>query len=142
MRDQRQALGPFTIADDPANVILIATEDGWADTIRPRLEVADADLSLLFVFSESSDGTGVPTFPADMEKLVATGIPPTLVVVDTWIDTVAGGLQVKDTQKARQAVVRGRHQRRDSSRRTYESQQTRGSSEHLRSVGSSPPGGP
>jgi RecA-family ATPase len=30
--------GPFTIADHAAEVILIATEDGWSDTIRPRLE--------------------------------------------------------------------------------------------------------
>ena len=36
--------GPFTIASDPANVVLIATEDGWEDTIRPRLDVTKADL--------------------------------------------------------------------------------------------------
>jgi RecA-family ATPase len=36
--------GPFTIASDPADAILIATEDGWMDTIRPRLEVVEANL--------------------------------------------------------------------------------------------------
>jgi RecA-family ATPase len=36
--------GPFTSPSDPADAILIATEDGWEDTIRPRLEVASADL--------------------------------------------------------------------------------------------------
>jgi hypothetical protein len=86
-------------------VILIATEDGWADTIRPRLEVAEADLDRVYVFSESADGTGSPTFPDDMDKLRSSGIAPSLVVVDAWIDTVPGGLPVKDTQKVRRAVA-------------------------------------
>jgi hypothetical protein len=30
---------------------------------------------------------------------------PSLVVVDAWIDTVLGGLSVKDTQQARVAVA-------------------------------------
>jgi len=97
--------GPFTIAGDPADVILIATEDGWSDTIRPRLEVADADLDRVYVFSQSTDGTGPPTFPKDMDVLRNQGIKPSLVVVDAWIDTVPGGLPVKDTQKARGAVA-------------------------------------
>jgi AAA domain len=97
--------GPFTIASDPADVILIATEDGWSDTIRPRLEVADADLDRVYVFCESTDGTGAPTFPEDMEMLRNQPIKPSLVVVDAWIDTVPGGLPVKDTQKARGAVA-------------------------------------
>ena len=33
------------------------------------------------------------------------GITPSLVVVDAWIDTVPGGLQVKNPQKAREAVA-------------------------------------
>jgi AAA domain len=40
----------------------------------------------------------------DMPKLWECGIAPSLVVVDAWIDTVPGGLQVKDAQKARRAV--------------------------------------
>jgi AAA domain len=97
--------GPFTIAGDPADVILIATEDGWSDTIRPRLEVAEADFDRLHVFSEGTDGTGLPTFPKDMNVLRDQRIRPSLVVVDAWIDTVPGGLPVKDTQKARGAVA-------------------------------------
>jgi hypothetical protein len=52
--------GPFTIASDPADVILIAIEDGWSDTIRPRLEVADADLDRVYVFCEST--SSVPRY--------------------------------------------------------------------------------
>ncbi|HUB55689.1 MAG TPA: AAA family ATPase [Mycobacterium sp.] len=97
--------GPFTMEDDPADAILIATEDGWEDTIRPRLEVAGADLDRLHVLCAEEDGTGTPTFPGDMPVLQDNGIAPSLVVVDAWIDTVAGGLQVKDAQKAREAVA-------------------------------------
>jgi hypothetical protein len=96
--------GPFTIQGDPADAVLIATEDGWEDTIRPRLEVAGADLDRLHVLCVDDDGTGTPTFPNDMSVLQDNEIAPGLVVVDAWIDTVAGGLQVKDAQKARQAV--------------------------------------
>jgi AAA domain len=96
--------GPFTIEGDPADTVLIATEDGWEDTIRPRLEVAGADLSRLHLVCAAEDGTGIPTFPEDMPVLQRNDIAPSLVIVDAWIDTVAGGLQVKDTQKAREAV--------------------------------------
>ncbi len=96
--------GPFTIGGRPADAILIATEDGWEDTVRPRLEVAGADLDRLHVLCVDEDGTGTPTFPEDMPVLQDNEVAPSLVVVDAWIDTVEGGLPVKDPQKARQAV--------------------------------------
>ena len=96
--------GPFTIAGDAANVALIATEDGWEDTIRPRLDVTDADLSRLVVLCENPDGTGHPTFPTDMSVLRQLD-SPALVVVDAWIDTVEGGVDVKYPQKARAAIA-------------------------------------
>ena len=97
--------GPFTIGNGPADAVLIATEDGWEDTMRPRLEVAGADLDHLHVLCADEDGTGTPTFPQDMPVLQKNEVAPSLVVVDAWIDTVEGGLPVKDTQKARQAVA-------------------------------------
>jgi hypothetical protein len=96
--------GPFTIASDPGDAILIATEDGWEDTIRPRLEVAHADLDRVHVLCADDDGTGTPTFPDDMSALRENELKPSLVVADAWIDTVPGGLQVKDAQKARRAI--------------------------------------
>ena len=68
--------GPFTIISDPADAILIATEDGWEDTIRPRLEVASADLNRVYVLCADDDGTGTPTFPDDMSALQNIGIAP------------------------------------------------------------------
>ena len=55
-----QARRPFTSPSDPADAILIATEDGWEDTIRPRLEVASADLHRVHVLCANDDGTGTP----------------------------------------------------------------------------------
>jgi hypothetical protein len=96
--------GPFIIGNSPADAVLIATEDGWEDTVRPRLEVAGADLNHLHVLCVDEDGTGTPTFPEDMPVLQDMEVAPSLVVVDAWIDTVEGGLPVKDPQKARRAV--------------------------------------
>ncbi|MGN7780193.1 AAA family ATPase [Mycolicibacterium sp. 22603] len=95
--------GPFTIAEDPADVVLIATEDGWSDTIRPRLEAAGADLSRLFVLSAERDGTG-PATADDIGVLKSQAIKPALIVLDAWIDTVPGGINVKDPQQCRAAV--------------------------------------
>ncbi len=118
--------GPFTAGGGPADAILIATEDGWEDTVRPRLEVAGADLDRLHVLCVDEDGTGTPTFPEDMPVLQDNRVIPSLVVVDAWIDTVAGGLQVKDTQKGspgRQPVeeVRGQVGSSRPARDAYES---------------------
>jgi hypothetical protein len=97
--------GPFTIAGDAQEAVIIATEDGWQDTVRPRLETAGADLSKVHVFSVSDDGEGVPTFPEDMARLRSSGLAPGLVVVDSWVDTVQGGVMLKDPQNTRKALV-------------------------------------
>jgi hypothetical protein len=97
------AWGPFTITDESADVVLIATEDGWSDTIRPRLEVAGADLSKLHILSEERDGTG-PATSKDLAVLENSGVRPALVVLDAWIDTVPNGVNIKDPQQCRVAV--------------------------------------
>jgi len=78
-----EAWGPFTITEKPEDVVLIATEDGWSDTIRPRLEVAGADLSKLHILSEELDGTG-PATSKDLAVLENSGIQPALVVLDAF----------------------------------------------------------
>lgn len=98
-----RALPEFGIPErKPAPVLLVLTEDDWASTVRPRLEVAHADLDKIVVICEERDGSGSPVFPRDMPLVQAA--PVALVVVDAFLDTVAPGLSMKDPQQARQAL--------------------------------------
>ncbi|WP_236735301.1 AAA family ATPase [Mycolicibacterium elephantis] len=89
---------------DPQHVILVFTEDDWSPTVRPRLEVAGADLTRIQVICTEDDGSGAPTFPRDLHLIEQADPPPALVVVDAWLDTVPPGLSVRDPQQARQAL--------------------------------------
>lgn len=89
---------------DPANVILVCTEDDWTTTVRPRLDVAGADLSKIQVICTEDDGSGAPIFPRDLFLIAEADPKPALVVVDAWLDTVPAGLSVRDPQQARQAL--------------------------------------
>jgi hypothetical protein len=97
--------GPFETHSDPAPAILIATEDGFTDTIRPRLEVVEADLNNIHMLYRESDGSGPPSCPEDLDLLWDSPLCPALVVVDAWVDTVRSGLQLKEPQKARNAIA-------------------------------------
>ncbi|WP_188534067.1 AAA family ATPase [Kocuria dechangensis] len=104
---------PFNIpAREPADVVLIITEDGPGE-VRERLKVAGADLDRVFVFSADDDGTGSPVFGHSTKEgafqalrtyLEDESLNPALLVVDAWLDTVQGNLNIKDTQQARQAL--------------------------------------
>jgi len=89
---------------DPAQVFVAVTEDDWSTTVRPRLEVAGADLSMVRVICADEDGSGAPEFPRDLGLIANAAPAPALVVVDAWLDTVSSKLQVKDPQQARQAL--------------------------------------
>ncbi|MBY6675319.1 AAA family ATPase [Rhodococcus sp. BP-332] len=89
---------------EPADVIVVATEDDWATTVRPRLEVAGVDLSRVHVIASEADGSGAPTFPDDLDVILTAEVDPALVVVDAWLDTVPAKLSVRDPQHARQAL--------------------------------------
>ncbi|MDX1886528.1 bifunctional DNA primase/polymerase [Mycolicibacterium sp. 120270] len=89
---------------DPADVILVLTEDDWSTVVRPRLEVAGVDLNRVHVVAVERDGSGAPTFPDHMDVLTSAGITPALVIVDAWLDTVPSKLSVRDPQQARQAL--------------------------------------
>ncbi|MCE5291426.1 MAG: AAA family ATPase [Nocardiaceae bacterium] len=91
-------------AREPAHVILILTEDDWSTVVRPRLEVAGADLSMISVICTEDDGSGSPIFPTDMHLILDADPVPSLVVVDAWLDTVSSTLSVRDPQQARRAL--------------------------------------
>jgi len=83
---------------------VIVTEDDWASTVRPRLELAGADMDYVSVLCTDADGSGSPVFPRDIDIVLSTVPRPYLVVLDAWADTVEGHLSVKDGQQARQAL--------------------------------------
>lgn len=100
-----KALPEFGIpARDPSRVILVCTEDDWTTVVRPRLEVAGANLARIDVVCIESDGSGAPTFPDDLHLIADTKPAPVLVVVDCWLDTVPASLSVRDPQQARLAL--------------------------------------
>jgi hypothetical protein len=100
-----KALPAFGIPErDPADVLLIITEDSWQHDVLPRLTVAGADLSRVSVLCEDDNGSGSPTFPDDMQQILDADPAPAMIVVDAWLDTVPGNLKVKDPQQARLAL--------------------------------------
>lgn len=98
---------------EPSTVVVIVSEDGRGE-VEERLKLAGADLENILWFGPEEDGTGAPTFARNqggvsMQNL-ADGVreldqPPALLVVDAWLDTVDGGIQVKDGQQARAALA-------------------------------------
>jgi hypothetical protein len=98
-------------ARKPRDVVVIVTEDNPGE-VKARLSLAGADLDHVYLFSSEADGTGNPVFGNAMNGDMATldaylgqgDIDPALIVVDAWVDTVAGTLTLKDSQQARQAM--------------------------------------
>jgi len=90
---------------DPQVVVLVITEDDWGNTVLPRLQVAGADLDHIRVLCGDGNGGGAPEFPRDLAIIKAMDEKPALVVVDTWIDTLANGVSVNGAQAARKALL-------------------------------------
>jgi hypothetical protein len=83
------ALMPDGSASDlpgPANVLLLVAEDDIADTIRPRMEAAGADLSRVHLWETvtTDEVSRLPMLPEDMATLanVVAEIGAKLVVID------------------------------------------------------------
>lgn len=91
-------------AGDPQHCVAVVTEDDWSSTVRPRLEVAGADLDYVSVICEEKDGSGAPIFPRDLHLLGGLDPAPALIIVDAWVDTLPKEIDVKSPQGARQAL--------------------------------------
>ena len=91
-------------ARDPQHVRLVLTEDDWSTEVLPRLELVGADLDFVTVIATTKDGAGAPVFPSDDMKLLYEDPVPALVIVDAWLDTVPGSLNVQTPQDARKAL--------------------------------------
>ncbi|BBZ37098.1 hypothetical protein MCNS_01610 [Mycobacterium conspicuum] len=91
-------------ARESQHVRLVLTEDDWSTEVRPRLELVGADLDYVTVIATAKDGSGAPVFPSDDMELVYKDPVPALVIVDAWLDTVPGSLNVQTPQDARLAL--------------------------------------
>lgn len=87
--------------------VLVITEDDWGNTVLPRLVAAEADLDNIRVVSADTTGAGAPEFPRDLYLIEEMDEKPAVVVVDTWIDTLANGVSLSGGggQSARKALL-------------------------------------
>lgn len=103
-----------TPGDDPESVVLMTAEDGIADTVRPRLEAADADLRRVHVFAEVRlvDGsTRLPTIPGDLHHLetLVNDTGAGLVIVDVlnaYLSSKVDGYRDQDVRGALHPVAK------------------------------------
>lgn len=98
-----------TIARPPAGVLLLSAEDGLADTIRPRLDAAGADVSRIVALTAVlHDGAErLPTLPGDLGRIEATirAHDAVLVVVDVLMAFLDGSVNAHRDQDVRGALA-------------------------------------
>jgi hypothetical protein len=104
-----KAMPDGTGGGEPGAVVLLSAEDGLADTIRPRLELAGADLDLVTVVEhlELPDGRSVPLeLPGDLDQLEALvrDVGAALVTIDPLVAYLAGSVNANRDQDIRRAL--------------------------------------
>lgn len=99
---------PYGPANRPRGVLLLSAEDGKADTIRPRLDAAGADLARIFLFQmrDEEGNTYLPSLPEHLDAL-ASQIEATdcaLVIVDPLMAYLSGELKSNNDQDVRRML--------------------------------------
>jgi AAA domain len=94
---------------DPGAVVLASAEDGLADTIRPRLELAGADLHRVEVIEHLTlpDGRTVPLeLPGDLDQVeeVIRDLRAHLLTIDPLMAYLAGTVNANRDQDVRRAL--------------------------------------
>jgi putative DNA primase/helicase len=76
---------------EPANVMLLTMEDDLADTIRPRLELLDADLTRFYAYDQPLhlDNGGIADLSAELAR-----VKPALLVIDPIMAYVSGKIDI------------------------------------------------
>src|SRR5206468_675515 len=74
---------------EPGGAVIISYEDGCADTIRPRLEAAGADLRRVAIF----DLNEAPTIPNDLTSVedAIRAVGARLLIVDPLMASISDG---------------------------------------------------
>ncbi len=99
--------GPMPGSDmslEPVNVLLAGVEDGWADTIKPRLDAAGADTSRIHFVSAAGDRPF--TIPDDVSRLADAirGKGAGWVHIDSIMGALGGNVRPNDDHSVRRAL--------------------------------------
>jgi hypothetical protein len=94
----------------PAGVVLISHEDGLADTIRPRLDAAGADVSRVVAImgiSEIQGGDRLPALPEDTTEIEAcvARTKAALVIIDPFVAYLGAETNSSKDQDVRRALM-------------------------------------
>lgn len=99
---------PYGPKDRPRGVLLLSAEDGKGDTIRPRLEVAKADLTRVFVFQmrDEEGNTYLPSLPEHLDALASQieAVDAALVIIDPLMAYLSGELKGNSDQDVRRML--------------------------------------
>jgi hypothetical protein len=94
---------------EPAGVVLLSAEDDLADTIRPRLDAAGADVSrVLALRTVPGDDSMPPSIPDDLDLVerAIERVGAALVVVDPLMAFLGAGVDGHKDQSVRRALHR------------------------------------
>lgn len=93
----------------PAGVVIMGAEDGLADTVRPRLEAAGADLNRIVALTAIVDGDGerMPALPLDLGAIEAAiaEVEAVLVIIDPLMAFLDGTVNSWRDQDVRRALA-------------------------------------
>ncbi len=100
---------PDGFAPAAGGVVILSAEDGLADTIRPRLEAAGADLSRVVSVPvvRSAKGERLPELPTDLEELerVIRAAGARLVIIDPLMAFLGSEVNSWRDQDVRRALA-------------------------------------
>lgn len=93
----------------PAGAVILSAEDGVADTIRPRLEAAGADLERIVALTAivDADGERMPGLPVDLAAIEAgiRKVAAALVIVDPLMAYLPSDVNAHRDQDVRRALA-------------------------------------
>ena len=96
-------------ANGPDGVVILSAEDGVADTIRPRLEAAGADLARIVALTAivDADGERMPGLPVDLAALEAgiRKVDAALVIIDPLMAYLPSDVNAHRDQDVRRALA-------------------------------------
>ena len=95
--------------DGPAGVVILSAEDGVADTIRPRLEAAGAELTRIVALTAivDADGERMPGLPVDLPAVEAgiRKVSAALVIIDPLMAYLPSDVNAHRDQDVRRALA-------------------------------------